>query len=659
MTVTPEVGSFPKIIGHLSEVSPIKRQVSLGLVTEAMTMAISAPIPIPLTARDEEEQLEFAIMRSLEENYSPFSSTQNLPTSNMSNDIPTATNTRPTTSTGRSTLNQYRRSKTVPNCASSHSRSPNEPTLIANPVRARSVDYSPPRPTYSTDCCEVKNAILDNNQEYLKNLNLKRKDVNPPLHTAVKKDHFNCLEQIVGSMQELVMSRGTKGETPLFLAATEGNLTAARRLIAAGADVNLGKFNKDTPLQAAIENDHKVMARLLLKSGADPNKPLNRGWTAVHECVYRGNSDILELVLNFEGNPNIRDVYGISPVFTSAACGRNECLDLLLRAGGDPNLCASSKAASPLYEACKETHVDCAITLLEQGADPHIANCDGLYPIHIACNKGSIELVEELLKVTDKSLVENCGMSPVHSAAKEDEIEILELLIEHGYDVNIKIKKDKIAYRDRRQTALFFAVYNDSEEATELLLKSGAMTELDYVKPLLVAESHGQYGIVDLLIKHGADVNASFAGEGTLFPATVAFAVKDPRMFRKLLLAGCDASRCFNCPMGEEDHFLYEENLQKKSFCHFLSQERTVDWAGWAVHRLLGFVTNVRLCSRMREILDDTDEWEEINDIVGNPRRLSHLCRLKIREVSGKYEFELRDLPLPRPILNFINHDVF
>lgn len=39
-----------------------------------------------------------------------------------------------------------------------------------------------------------------------------------------------------------------------------------------------------------------------------------------------------------------------------------------------------------------------------------------------------------------------------------------------------------VIVRDRRQTALFFAVDNDSEEATAILLKAGAKTDLDYVK---------------------------------------------------------------------------------------------------------------------------------------------------------------------------------
>ena len=59
--------------------------------------------------------------------------------------------------------------------------------------------------------------------------------------------------------------------------------------------------------------------------------------------------------------------------------------------GGDPNLCSLSKTASPLFEACKEKQVKCALTLLRYGADPHVPNCEGLYPLHMACQKGLLE----------------------------------------------------------------------------------------------------------------------------------------------------------------------------------------------------------------------------------------------------------------------------
>lgn len=39
---------------------------------------------------------------------------------------------------------------------------------------------------------------------------------------------------------------------------------------------------------------------------------------------------------------------------------------------------------------------------------------------------------------------------------------------------------------DRRQTALFYAVFNDSEDATKVLLNAGAETDLDYVKVMSI-----------------------------------------------------------------------------------------------------------------------------------------------------------------------------
>ena len=56
-------------------------------------------------------------------------------------------------------------------------------------------------------------------------------------------------------------------------------------------------------------------------------------------------------------------------------------------------------------------------------------------------------IVKELLPITDREMAQACGMSPIHSAAKGDHVNILEMLIEQGYDVNIKLTKDKITYR--------------------------------------------------------------------------------------------------------------------------------------------------------------------------------------------------------------------
>nr|CAB3223375.1 ankyrin repeat and SOCS box protein 2-like [Phallusia mammillata] len=420
----------------------------------------------------------------------------------------------------------------------------------------------------------------------------------------------------------------------------------------------MGRNAHDTPLLAAVDNDCREVALELIKSGADVNRPLNRGWTVLHEAVYRGHTDSLQVLLSNGGDPNIRDCFGISPVFTSAACGRNECLEMLLRSDGDPNLCAESKMASPLYEACKEGHLDCVITLLDNGANPHLVNCDGLYPIHVASSRGFEEIVEKLLPITDVTKAENCGMSPIHSAAKGDNIEILDMLINHGYDVNIKLTRDKITYRDRRQTALFFAVYNDSEEATEILLEAGAETELDYVKPLLVAVSHSQYDMTDLLLSHGADVNACFNEDGAFFPACVAFALRDFRMLKQVLISGCDVSKCLKCDIGGQDHSRFSEAVRRQSFCHFLTEDHQRAWCGCTVLYLLQFVGNVKLCSKILEAVRVSDEWEEIEKLTDNPRSLRHLCRLKIRSAiriqALRHESTFQTLPIPEPMKRFL-----
>lgn len=67
-----------------------------------------------------------------------------------------------------------------------------KPRMICNyNVRARK--------TFSTDCCEVRDEICSDNVAYLNELKkyLRSKNVAPPIHIAVKRGHFDCVDAII------------------------------------------------------------------------------------------------------------------------------------------------------------------------------------------------------------------------------------------------------------------------------------------------------------------------------------------------------------------------------------------------------------------------------------------------------------------------------
>ncbi len=54
-------------------------------------------------------------------------------------------------------------------------------------------------------------------------------------------------------------------------------------------------------------------------------------------------------------------------------------------------------ADSPLLEATKRGDVAAVRSLLEEGADPNVAQGDGLTALHLAAQEGNIEIAEVLL----------------------------------------------------------------------------------------------------------------------------------------------------------------------------------------------------------------------------------------------------------------------
>lgn len=97
------------------------------------------------------------------------------------------------------------------------------------------------------------------------------------------------------------LKRNEKGETPLHLAAIDGNVKQVKKLLADKHPVNVRDYTGWTPLHEAANNGHKEIVQILLESGANIND--NEGEktdaiTPLHDACSNGHFDVIRVLLN-------------------------------------------------------------------------------------------------------------------------------------------------------------------------------------------------------------------------------------------------------------------------------------------------------------------------------------------------------------------------
>jgi ankyrin repeat protein len=111
--------------------------------------------------------------------------------------------------------------------------------------------------------------------------------------------------------------RGRAGRTPLFHAATDNRLEAAKLLLAAGAQVDAQDEGGNSALHQAAQDYHPEMASLLIDKGGAKvdieddygNTPL---WRAVFNSENRG--ELITILLRAGADRNHRNKRGKSPL---------------------------------------------------------------------------------------------------------------------------------------------------------------------------------------------------------------------------------------------------------------------------------------------------------------------------------------------------------
>ncbi|XP_023251089.1 ankyrin repeat and SOCS box protein 2-like isoform X1 [Seriola lalandi dorsalis] len=486
------------------------------------------------------------------------------------------------------------------------------------------------------------------------------------LHEAAFYGQIQCVRILVRAHPDSVNKCNLKNQTALPLAAERGNVSCVDFLLKHGADPNIANKDQETPLFTACQHLKVAIVDLLLKSGAQVNRCCSQGLSALHEACRHGCLELCRLLLEAGASLQTKNIYGIQPFFTAAQHGHVDVIHLLVKNGADINGQAGD-GASPLYEACKNGHVSAVEALLSLRADTNRSTKSGLLPLHVAVQNNHIRIVSLLIPVTSSVRVRRSGISPLHIAAERDRDDIMELLIKSGFNVNAKLSEERsMMYKDRRSTPLYFSIYNGNLEAAEMLLEAGADPNLDIFNPLLIAVRLGRMDMTMLLLKYGADVNAQISTQPSSFPSALLLNMECLPMLKLLLDHGCDARPCFDCPYGHKPHpsedmqvNRHEPARRQIQFCEAVSSTSFYRVTGPIISMLLDYVSHVRLCSRLLEVLDSHSGWAPIKLKALPPHPLMQLCRLKIRRLVGVRRLKLlHTLPLPARLIRFLHYDI-
>uniref|UniRef100_UPI0037E70AB0 ankyrin repeat and SOCS box protein 15b n=1 Tax=Semicossyphus pulcher TaxID=241346 RepID=UPI0037E70AB0 len=467
------------------------------------------------------------------------------------------------------------------------------------------------------------------------------------LHAASAQPQVEILHLVLDVLRstDVTLEETTEdGDTPLTLAAEAGAVENVKLLLERGASPYNTNGRNETPLVIAVRQKLYDMVLSLILGGAFVEQVCLTKWTATHEAAKVGCPAILKLLLRHGAKINTRDGQGTTPLGIAAKYGNAEALELFIMQGGDVNAQASN-GGTALCDAAGSGNMDCIKLLLQHRANPNVASYSCHLPIHRAAYEGHTLALSTLIPLTTKKAIRLTGQNPVHSAADGGQVECLKLLLKRGYEVNALLDAHiSENYGDLRKSALYFAVSNGDIACAEILLAYRARTDLDPLRCILVAVRAERHDLVRLLLSYGAEVNCYFSVvSNTQFPTALQYCLGDHVMLRLLLNNGYHAYKCFLCGHDncEELDSSWTELINQFqqiysqpsaiSFCEYVSVAWLTHLVGGVVRMLLDYVSHVNICDNLKRILERSLEWEEISDILSNPRSLQHLCRLRIR----------------------------
>ncbi|XP_039617677.1 protein phosphatase 1 regulatory subunit 12A isoform X6 [Polypterus senegalus] len=227
----------------------------------------------------------------------------------------------------------------------------------------------------------------------------------------------------------------------VFLAAcSSGDTDEVLKLLDRGADINYANVDGLTALHQACIDDNVDMVRFLIEHGANINQPDNEGWIPLHAAASCGYLDIAEYLISQGANVGAVNSEGETPLDIAEEEAMEELLQNEVNRQG-----VDVEAARKEEERIMQRD---ARQWLNSGQINDVRHMkSGGTALHVAAAKGYAEVLKLLIQAGyDVNIKDYDGWTPLHAAAHWGKEEACRILVENLCDMETVNKVGQTAF---------------------------------------------------------------------------------------------------------------------------------------------------------------------------------------------------------------------
>ncbi|KAL4659556.1 protein phosphatase 1 regulatory subunit 12A-like [Arapaima gigas] len=227
----------------------------------------------------------------------------------------------------------------------------------------------------------------------------------------------------------------------VFLAAcSSGDTEEVLRMLERGADINYANVDGLTALHQACIDDNVDMVTFLVEHGANINQPDNEGWIPLHAAASCGYLDIAEYLISQGANVGMVNSEGETPLDIAEEEAMEELLqNEINRQGVDVEAARKEEERIMLRDARQ---------WLNSGKINDVRHIkSGGTALHVAAAKGYLEVLRLLIQAGyDVNIKDFDGWTPLHAAAHWGKEEACRILVENLCDMDAVNKVGQTAF---------------------------------------------------------------------------------------------------------------------------------------------------------------------------------------------------------------------